>query len=645
VQARRWPQAEYLFKHALIQEAAYGTLPIERRRELHRSAAEWLEHRHATNLDEVAGLLAGHWAATEDDDRAIAALLRAGDVARREHALDEAVDHYRTLLPLLETRGDRRATALVLLRLGHALHTALRFAESNAAYAEAFDLWEYAPSPPATETLRFAGPPWWQPVDPIRSYSLQDMQLQMALFDRLVERWPDDTLVPSLAERWEVSDDGLRYRFTLREHLVWSDGEPLTAADAAFGVLRNLDIQAPGISVSMLYVIEGARAYLRGDRDDIRHVGVEALDDRTVEFRLTTPAPYLLSMLNRPDCGPQPRHVVERHGDDWHLPQHIVNSGAFRRVEQSADHVVLERRPRYLGSRFGNVARVEWRTGPADHNVRAYLEGELDLVWLGRGWHGSETNRLPADETFPGPPAGLSYLFFNAANRWGANRDVRAALAHGIDRDTLAGALPQDETVATGGVVPPALAGHTPDITPPFDPERGKSLLVGAGFEGPVRVATLERFRPEVEVVAEMWRGHLDVVVEVVVVEDPGLWIALPTSQHDCMVFPGTWYPGYTDPEYFLRLLLASDAADNHGRWSHAPYDALIERAMSAANEQDRLELFHSADRMAVVEQVAVIPLAYAWNTSVRRPSVEGWWEFGKSWANFADLTITRPPG
>ncbi len=564
-------------------------------------------------------------------------------MARREHALDEAVDHYRTLLPILERMGDRRTTALVLLRLGHALHTALRFAECNAAYQEAFQLWEYEPSPPAVETLRFAGPPWWRPVDPIRSYWLQDMQLQMALFDRLVERWPDDTLVPSLAERWEVSDDGLRYRFTLREGLLWSDGRPLTAADAAFGVLRNLDPEDPGISVSMLYVIEGARAHLRGDTADRSDIGVRAVDDRTVEFRLTAPAPYLLSMLNRPDCGPQPQHVIERHGDEWHHPEHIATSGAFRRVEASANHVVLERRPDYQGSRFGNVARVEWQTGPSSLAVQAYLDGELDLLWLGRGWHGDHVGRLQADVIFPEPHAGLTYLFFDVANRWAAERDFRLALAHGIDREALVDALPGDETVATGGVVPPPLAGHTPDITVPFDPARARDLLDRLGHDAVVRIATFERFQPEADAVAEMWRRHLDLEVEVDTIDDPTHWLALPTAGHDYAVFPSTWYPGYTDPEYFLRLLLASDAVDNHGRWSHGPYDALIERATSARTEQERLELFHAADRMAVVEQVAVIPLAYAWNTSVRGPHVEGWWEFGKSWANFADLTVTRP--
>jgi hypothetical protein len=96
-ETRRWPQPEYRFRHTLIQEAAYRTILAEPRRALHRKAAEWLEQQHAANLDEVLGVLAYHWLAAEDEDRAMAYLLRAGDKAREDYALDEAIAHYRAL--------------------------------------------------------------------------------------------------------------------------------------------------------------------------------------------------------------------------------------------------------------------------------------------------------------------------------------------------------------------------------------------------------------------------------------------------------------------------------------------------------------------------------------------------------------------
>ena len=136
----------------------------------------------------------------------------------------------------------------------------------------------------------------------------------MQLFDRLVEAWPERTIVPSLAERWEISEDGLRYVFHLRDGLTWSDGQPLTAHDVEFGIKRVLDPESPGSSVAIYFVLENGQDYYLGANRDADAIGVRALDDRTVEFRLVAPAPYFMSVMNRPDAGPQPRHAIERDG-------------------------------------------------------------------------------------------------------------------------------------------------------------------------------------------------------------------------------------------------------------------------------------------------------------------------------------------
>ena len=104
--------------------------------------------------------------------------------------------------------------------------------------------------------------------DPRSAIAWPNIQLCMQLFDRLVEAWPERTIVPSLAERWEISDDGLRYVFHLREGLTWSDGEPLTAGDVEFGIKRVLDPDEPGSSVAIYFVLEhGQDHYLRTTED------------------------------------------------------------------------------------------------------------------------------------------------------------------------------------------------------------------------------------------------------------------------------------------------------------------------------------------------------------------------------------------
>ncbi|MGA7280360.1 MAG: ABC transporter substrate-binding protein, partial [Acidimicrobiia bacterium] len=546
VEARRWPQAEYLFKHALTREAAYRTLTEERRRGLHQRAAAWLERQFASNSEEIVEVLAWHWTAAGLDDKATVALLRAGDVARSRHALEEAIEHYRKLLPMLERKGETATTTLVLLKLGLAYHTALRFAEANATYQRAFEFWDPAPGPEAIETLRFAGPPFFDVPDPIRSYSLQDIQLQMALFDRLVERWPDDTIVPSLAERWEISDDGLTYRFTLREGLSWSDGTPLTAHDVEYGLKRNLDPATPGVSVAMLYVLEGAADHALGRSADPDQIGVRALDDRVVEFSLNAPAPYFLGMLNRPDCGPQPRHVIEASPENWSDLEVEVVSGAFHRKEQVGSRLVLDRRRGYDGHRLGNVKTVLWQTAPPDEIVDGYQEERYDLAWFTGPWDGAGTDEIPPEQIHREPTAGLIYFVLNHEGRMSDPR-FRLALAHSLDRAELSDGLGEHLIPATGGLVPPALAGHTPDVAPAHDLDLARDLIAGTRLDRPLKVAALDLphivYRTLVERTADQWRRHLDIEVEVMSL-DPASFQRLAEDWGEVDIAPAWWYPG-----------------------------------------------------------------------------------------------------
>src|SRR5213075_2386188 len=308
--------------------------------------------------------------AAENEDKAVDYLARAGDKARQEYALDEAIEHYRDLLPLLERRGERQEIALVLFKLALALHTSLRFAEANETYQRAFGHWTPPEPRTATERLRVATSFLPNDLDPKSAIAWPNIQACMQLFDRLVEAWPERTIVPSLAERWEISDDGLHYVFHLREGLLWSDGTPLTAHDVEFGIKRVLDPESPGSSVAIYFALENGEDIYLGRSSDWDAVGVRALDDRTVEFRLTAPAPYFMAAMNRPDGGPQPRHAIDGAAEAR------VVSGAFEVASRTDDRLVLRRR----APRPGNVAEVELVRTELGETVSAWDGGDLDLA-------------------------------------------------------------------------------------------------------------------------------------------------------------------------------------------------------------------------------------------------------------------------
>jgi ABC-type oligopeptide transport system substrate-binding subunit/class 3 adenylate cyclase len=640
---RRWPEPEYRFKHAVIQDVVYRTLLTPDRTALHRLAAEWLEGRYGANAEEVYGLLAHHWLAAEDEDKAALYLARAGDKARQEYALDEAIGHYRALLPLLERRGARADMALVLFKLALALHTSLRFAEANATYQRAFDLWTppAAWAGPCEAALRVSTSFVPNDPDPKSAIAWPNIQLCMQLFDRLVEAGPERTIVPSLAERWEISDDGLRYVFFLREGLRWSDGTPLTAHDVEFGVKRILDPDSPGSSVAIYFVLENGQDFYLGRNRDADRIGVRALDDQTVEFRLVAPAPYFLSVKNRPDAGPQPRHAIDRDGADWTNPERQVVSGPFRQIRRSADELALERQSGYSGTRPGNVGAVTMVRSTVERALDPYRRGELDMISVRYTPKLADLTPNVLEDATLGPAGWSFYIAFDHRDSITGNLDARRALAHAIDREALGQVAPPNLVVATGGIVPPALQGHTPDIALRFDPDLAREHLARSGATGPLRLAALEDWIPMVRTVAADWQRELGLRVDIRSwTNEEAMAGVMPTGL--APAYYAGWLPGYPDPEYFLRLLLHSQSKTNEGGFAHQPFDELIERARQERRDRDRLELFHQADRMAVAEQVALIPIAYGRSMSYVKPWVRGWWEFGKSSSSFADLVMDR---
>jgi ABC-type transport system substrate-binding protein len=188
--------------------------------------------------------------------------------------------------------------------------------------------------------------------------------------------------------------------------------------------------------------------------------------------------------------------------------------------------------------------------------------------------------------------------------------------------------------------VPPAIQGHTPDIALRFDPDAAREHLARSGLAGPLAIGVFDEWREIAGTLAGGWKDVLGLEVEL-----------LPWSRADVLgarfdwtapIYIHGWLPGYPDPEYYLRLLLHSDSKTNEGGFSYGPYDELIERARREREGRARLELYHEADRMAVADRIALIPLVYGRNMAFVKPWIDGWWEFGKSSASFADLVVSR---
>lgn len=214
-------------------------------------------------------------------------------------------------------------------------------------------------------------------MDPGRAYETHSSTVHQPIYETLVTFPPDrvDEIIPGVAESWTISDDGLKYTFTLEKGRKFSTGRTLTAKDVDFSLnrMRNL---------------KGNPSFLA---DNIANV--EASDEHTVIITLHHPDPSLLSRLAFTAFGIIDSEEAKAHGamagadaaetdtaEEW-LNNHSIGSGPYMMQKwEPTVETILVRNPEYVGERAA-IARVIYRTMAEAAAQKIALEaGDVDIA-------------------------------------------------------------------------------------------------------------------------------------------------------------------------------------------------------------------------------------------------------------------------
>jgi ABC-type oligopeptide transport system substrate-binding subunit/class 3 adenylate cyclase len=619
------PELEYMFKHSLTQEAAYNSLLLERRREFHRRVGEALEQLFADRREQYLGLLAHHFEAAGEHARAVGYLIQAGDRARLTDEHSEAIGFYTRAVELLELLQDETRLAQVWLKLG-LIHTSnFQFEAAHQANEKAFDLQQKmapqkAPARAAkARRLRLGFSSHHVTLDPGRAGWSQDVGVINHLFSGLVDLNEELDVIPAVARSWQVLDEGKRYIFHLRDDAAWTDGSPVTALDFEWAWKRNLNPALHSMTAHFLYDVTGARAYHQGKNPDPDSVDVRALDAHTLEVHLDEPVAYFPFIVALAVTYPLPRALIERFGETWWRPGQIVSNGAYHLVEFDPQHGRrMERNPGYYGDFPGNVEQVEWTVVTGDTELsNAYLENRLDLAFWGTG---KVPDDIPREEINETQELNVFFLVFPSITAPFNDVRVRKAFAYSLNRQKFLDRF--DLQIARGGLVPPGMPGHSPDIGLPYDVELARRLMVEAGYpegKGFPEVKGIAPGGPErLTELTSQWRDALGVEISFEQVDPAELSVWKKEQSNNIIILNG-WLADYPDPDNFMRQ---SDAIAQLHRlgWQDAAYDRLVEQASRTPDRAKRMTMYRQADRLLVAEQTLALPLFYNWGMELVKP-------------------------
>jgi ABC-type transport system substrate-binding protein/class 3 adenylate cyclase len=617
VEVRRRPAPEYRFRHGLFQEVAYSSLVEPTRRRLHRAVGEALEDLYGDAREEVYDLLARHFTEADEPERAVTYLLKAGDAARRLYADQEAIEHYRRARRFLARLGDERRARGTLFKMALAHHLAFDFSQAEVAYDEAFCC-RVAESPPPDPTERIEtaalAPDELAPGD---VYTAEGGQFAAHLFQGLLLVDRELNVVPAMADNMRVSSDGTEYLFRLREGVRWSDGVPVTAEDFVFAWKAMQEERA--VTAFLMEDIESA----------------EALDECTLEVKLREPRSYFPYILAAVWAYPRPRHKCKELGDDWRRPENLVGNGPFMLGELRSEGARLVANPYWIGAR-GNVREIDIRfTAGGEELVDEWSAGRLDVLQV-LDPRAAEASDTVAEVV---PELATTYVGFRPDRPPFSNELVRKAFSHAIDRET---ARPEEVGLVTaatkGGVIPPAMPGHSHRVAPPYDVDLARELLARAGHPD-------GKGLPELTIVVSQWQSFAEALAEqwaeigarvTVRRERAHLW---PSMLGDAQMWLSGWTADFPDPDGFFRGLLG---ASKWPFYLDAEIEDLVRRARSLRNQGERMRLYHDVDRLWVAEHAAILPLFYGRTMLLRRPWIDGFWANPITKAQFDQIVVDR---
>lgn len=447
------------------------------------------------------------------------------------------------------------------------------------------------PTWPAGNELTVALPSAPIHLDPRVGSDAASDEAHGLLFDGLVGTDPRGELVGDLAEDWQVLDDGRRLRFRLRPGVRFHDGRPLAAADVAW---------------TYGSIVDGTVATAkRAAFDPVARI--ETVDERTVDFHLQSPnASFPVELtLGVVPAGALPAEVDAAP----------VGTGPFRFARRSPERLELAAFEGHFAGR-PHLDRLTLKEVP-DATVRTLelMDGAVQLVVDDLSPDVvPRFRRDPAYQVVEAPSGDYAYLGFNLRDPALADRRVRRAIAHALDRERLVETLWRGLGVVGETMLPP---GHwardeaQPAI--PHDPAAARRLLDAAGYPDPdgdgprprlaleLKTSTTETYFLQAQVIQAMLaRVGIDLTVRSL--EFATFYADVQRGDFQLFTLVRT---GIVDPNiYRLTLHSASTppAGHNRGFYANPRFDRLVDRANLVTDRAVRRELYLEAQRILAAD-------------------------------------------
>ena len=478
---------------------------------------------------------------------------------------------------------------------------------------------------PLNQALVLAGGESTNPrsFDPATTLSGGDKRV----FSGLVSFDPSLKLTPDLAERWDVSPDGMTYTFYLRQNANFHDGRPVTAQDVVYSWERAASpALASDTVLTYLGDIVGVRAMVDGEAEHIS--GLKIVDDHTLQVTIDAPKPYFLLKLTFATTVVLDKANVES-GEEWYrMPN---GTGPYKLVEWTRfERKVYEANKEfYLGAPSIPYIVVLLYAGEGQ---RLYESGEIDITGVYSVERFTDPTEPLHKELLTGVNLCTHYVVFDTTRPPFDDMNVRRAFSMAFDRQKYIDVVLDGHALPASGLYPPGLPGFNTALQGlPYDPAQAQQLLAQSKYGGPGGLPPIvfsnmgvgSYISADIAAMAEMWEQNLGMTITVENLE-PNYYYEQIYSNNHGQLFSGGWCADYPDPENLADVLFHSGSSQNNGGYSNPEYDALVEAARVEQDVIKRIGLYQQAEQLLVQDAAALFTTA-SLSYQLVKPYVKGY--------------------
>ena len=466
-----------------------------------------------------------------------------------------------------------------------------------------------------------------QSLDPAQARTPGELLVADQLFDGLTSYDPVTLAVqPSLAVRWQASNDLKRWDFTLRPGATFANGRVITSADVKFSLDRVAKKGSSSPAAAQLENVTGFRAEnIDGKTDSLAGVTTPTVD--VVRVELDQPMSALPAVLGHPTFGVVPRESVTAESPGFAVQP--VGSGPFMLQGRRDDYLHLVPSP---GTPNLSLRAVDfYLADDAAASYYAFLAGRLDWTAVPPDRVEQAAERAGAEAGGGGtrPYPGELFYGFNLKSPKLADVRFRQAIVAALDRDAIVRVVYGPSAKVRHGLIPDGIPGASPDACGDrcaHNPDRARSLLADAFPAGkPV---------PEIQIdfdddgtqraVAQAIQANL---------KEVGIPSALrPHTYADYLHFAVSgqqemfrlgWIGAYPTADAFLTPLFMGGTRDNITGFASTPVDNTLKNGRAEPDEAKRTTAYQAAEKL-VLDQMPIVPLAQFQFQSVVSSRVSG---------------------